>query len=591
MVGLEDGNNFMKLLISLLWMICLPAFAWNVTDRNSDTNRFATNGLSFTINPNGMMGRASYNPQYLFNTAKSLSGSTTFRLMTFGDSRASGASGGKILGLLPAFEGVTGQRSGGLTENFPLFYHTGGTVVGPNSTWWQNYALITNGGVGGKITLLAATNNGPQNLSTAVWCDSLSVTWLRSNALGTLTIFISTNGGTYGQVAQFSTAGTFGAVVTNFSMPLNYYTAIISNSVGTCYVITDGMWNQNQIGVSFIDNSVSGAELTNFTQLSTAITYPIITNWNPTLCLVEVLDPPADIPTGVDQFEAMLLANSVTNSDVVYVGTISQATNGNPLINIQNQIPINSNMLAKAVQYGRPYYDGTFITYEQATALGWSANDGTHLNTAGGVFTGYRMFQDLCRSALVNPPLFGNNVSKTAASNIVTSVITPSTGTTGVVTMAGWTVGVAHTSYRTTDFVTNTVNTTFPDSQMIITNLLAGHTYNITFHVVWVGGSAVPGFQWGISLPSLTSPIGSAIFRKGTGGAAMLGSQGAYGGYNTSGSVIDSQTALSVGFFESDFTVRPSANGSAIFYWSQVTSSGTSITLFAGSYIRAEMLD
>jgi hypothetical protein len=324
-----------------------------------------------------------------------IQGTNAVRVGAFGDSVTVPDDGGKMAGFGPQLSNLLGNPSGGVTANFPyLYFQTNGVGVyrGPDTNWWWYHYEMTNGSTS---TYLAAITNGPAENSTSVWCDTIAVYYLTGRAAGTFTISVSTNGGPFGIVGVVSALGTYGGAVTNLNLPLDYYQLRIACTAGSVTLIDCGMWNEHQRNLTYVFASAPGMAYIDWTAVSTNVTWPIFEAWNPTLLLLEAKDTPDWFRASFPLLEQMF-TNCAPGMDALYLGTTPQGTNVNPTINEQFALPQNAIMSELATTYGRPFWNSYYIvTYEQATALGWTRNDGTHFNFNGGAALGDMLWSDV----------------------------------------------------------------------------------------------------------------------------------------------------------------------------------------------------
>jgi hypothetical protein len=135
-----------------------------------------------------------------------------------------------------------------------------------------------------------------------------------------------------------------------------------------------------------------------WTSVPTNITGPIFKAWHPTLLLMEAKDTPDSFTRSIPLLEQMF-TNCAPEMDAIYIGTTALGTNGNPTVNETLTIPQNDVMADMARRFGRPYWNSYYIiSYEQATAIGWTTRDGTHFNLAGGTALGNMLWNDMWTS-------------------------------------------------------------------------------------------------------------------------------------------------------------------------------------------------
>jgi len=336
-------------------------------------------------------------PQRLLNFWAALGGNRAVRVGGFGDSVADPSDGGKLAGFGPQVRNLVGSQSGGLTSNSPyLYYYTNGIgdFQAPDTNWWQYHFYMTNGST---ATYLAGITNGPANRSDYVWCDTIAVYYLTGPASGSFTISLSTNGGPFGIVAAVNAQGVYAGAVQTLALPRDYYQMRISCTNGTVTLIDCGMWNEHQRNLTYVSSVASGMTYNDWTAVATNVTWPIFQFWQPTLLLLEAKDSAALFAQSFPMLETMF-TNCAPAMDLIYLGTTPQATNSDPTVNDVWAIPQNAEMATLARQYGRDYWNSFYIiSYEQATALGWTTGDGTHFNSAGGTALGQMLWSDVWR--------------------------------------------------------------------------------------------------------------------------------------------------------------------------------------------------
>jgi hypothetical protein len=320
------------------------------------------------------------------------------RVGGFGDSVADPNRGGKIAGFLPPLRSILGAQSGGIVSAFPYLYFTTngvGVYAGPDTNWWWNHHYLTNGSI---VTFLSAINNGPSDNYSYVWSDTVAAYYLTDPSAGSFNIEISTNGSPFGAVCSINAAGPRVGAATNLSLPLDYYQMRIVCTDGVVTFIDGGMWNEHQPNIALTTVSAPGMAYNDWTSIPANITWPIFKAWKPDLLLLEAKDSAALFRASFPQLEQMF-TNCAPNMDAIYIGTTPEGTNLSPTINQTWAIPQNDAMADLAIQFGRVYWNSfDIVTYEQATALGWTRFDGTHFNLAGGTALGGMLWSDLWSS-------------------------------------------------------------------------------------------------------------------------------------------------------------------------------------------------
>jgi hypothetical protein len=359
-----------------LGLLCVAlALGLAITSAQTDTNVFdATKALHFWA---------------------ALQRTNAVRVGGFGDSVVDPYSGGKMAGFEPRLRTLLGKQSGGIVNSFPhLGFMTNGvgTYSGPDTNWWWNHHYLTNGSV---VTFLCATPNGPSGINTDVWCDTVAAYYLKNPKTGSFVISIRTNGGAFDVVCPVDAAGPVAGAATNISLPLGYYQMSIACTNGTVTLIDGGMWNEHQPNLVLTSVGAPGMAYIDWTSIPTNITWPIFAAWKPDLLLLEAKDTPAWFRTSLPLLEQMF-TNCAPDMDAIYIGTTAAGTNGYPTINQDITIPQNAVMAHFARKFGRQYWDSfNIISYERATALGWTRGDNIHFNYAGGTVLGDMLWSDM----------------------------------------------------------------------------------------------------------------------------------------------------------------------------------------------------
>ena len=346
---------------------------------------------------NAQVDTNQIDPGRLLNFWASLSGNRAVRVGGFGDSVSDPAAGGKLCGVGQGLRSMLGDPSGGITSNPPyLYFYTNGIgdYCGPDTNWWWYHFHMTNGST---ATYFAAITNGPAGRSNYVWCDTAAVYYLKGPGGGSFDISLSTNDGPFGVLTNINTEGPYAGAVQTLALPLNYYQLRIACTRGGVIVIDCGMWNEHQLNVTYALSSALGVAYNDWTTIPTNVTWPIFEAWRPTLLLLEAKDSAALFAQSFPLLEQMF-TNCAPAMDVLYIGTTALGTNSNPTVNEVLTIPQNAEMASLAAQYGRDYWNSFYIlSYEQATALGWTLNDGTHFNSTGGIALGAMLWSDIWR--------------------------------------------------------------------------------------------------------------------------------------------------------------------------------------------------
>jgi hypothetical protein len=317
------------------------------------------------------------------------------RIGGFGDSVADPNFGGKIAGFLPPVRSLLGAQSGGIVSSFPwLYFSTNGigTYSGPDTNWWWNHHYLTSGSV---VTFSSAIANGPAKMTSFIWCDTIAAYYLTDPSAGSFTIEISTNSAPFAAIASIDAAGPRAGAATNISLPLDYYQMRIVCTDGTVTFIDGGMWNEHQPNIALVGSAAPSMTYNDWTSIPTNITWPIFQAWKPDLLLLEAKDS-ADLFRASFPLLEQMFINCAPNMDAIYIGTTAQGTNLGPNINQDWAIPQNAAMAELANQFNRPYWDSfNIITYEQASAMGWTRYDDTHFNLVGGTALGDMLWSDL----------------------------------------------------------------------------------------------------------------------------------------------------------------------------------------------------
>jgi len=305
---------------------------------------------------------------------QSLSRTNALRVGVFGDSVTDPSGGGKFEGfstnLIRAF-----GRSGGLMVNFPWLRYTvdNETRYLVDTNWFWYHAVLTNRS---SITFQSDLPTGPK-----VYCDSAAIYFLHQPGAGAFEIQIATNGGFFGRVATVDCDGEYGSAVTNFSLELGWYQMKCVNISSTNTILDGGMWIERSKNLApILGLTAPGRAYTDWTALSTNVTWPIWRFLKPDLILMEAKD---DAPTFSSAFPSLekMFTNCSPEMDVIYIATTPSAGGDE-----NYAIPQNAVMRQMAINYSRFYWDGysVFASYSQATGLGYTQDDGTHFNRAGG---------------------------------------------------------------------------------------------------------------------------------------------------------------------------------------------------------------
>lgn len=257
-------------------------------------------------------------------------------------------------------------------------YYTG--VPADGAVWWENQP--TPGGV---------------------YCDQAGIFYVAQPAGGQFRLSVSTNGGPW--TTSLLLDGFNSTPVGHFAkltLPPNHYRLRVDSDAGTNYILGPHALMTQTSGVHVVFMDQGGIPLSAVTNVPLAIREPIFSALQPDL-LVWHMKEPTDSSSGTSNRMVECeywWTNSAPDCDILYLGTpwVALDTNSTTTLD-QNAIVRNI-----ALNHHRTYVDlmQPTISYPWLVSNGFMA-DGTHLNSAGGLFCANLLWDDLGFFALGSP--------------------------------------------------------------------------------------------------------------------------------------------------------------------------------------------
>lgn len=260
----------------------------------------------------------------------------------------------------------------------------GATSRSPDYFWFTGYLELP---AGGAIWWENQPNPG------GTLCDRAGIYYISQTNGGQFRMLISTNGGPWGTALgldgyQLVPQGQF----TNVALPLNRYRIRVEGDTGTNFIIGTSLVAANTQGVhaAFID--WGGIGLNQITNVPLSIRQPILAALQPDLLIWHMKeDGSAASSNRLDECENWWSV-AAPNCAVIYIGSTWVS------IDSTTTYTLDQNALVRniALKHQRAYADlmQPTISYDWLLAHGFMA-DGTHVNSAGGLYCANLMWDDL----------------------------------------------------------------------------------------------------------------------------------------------------------------------------------------------------
>lgn len=221
-----------------------------------------------------------------------------------------------------------------ITNSFlwPLtFTHSGQTdFVFQDTNWFTEHFTMGNGA--SAVADVTFDSGG-----RFVYADTFAVCMAYNTNGGTWKVQVQTNGGAFTDITGTSNAltATPTGLVYRFNTNLGEWKMKVVNVAGTNVLIGAGMWASNRGGISPSALWRSGGSITDFTNVSTNVTIPILRDLGMTEWQWHALDYAIEI-TNALPFFCNTLTNVAPNAEGVFIGMHKVTDNapGYPLGNI-----------------------------------------------------------------------------------------------------------------------------------------------------------------------------------------------------------------------------------------------------------------
>lgn len=270
-----------------------------------------------------------------------------------------------VFGDLAAKFGLAGYTIGNF-DNFLLWTLTNGASISqPTTNWWAAHGLLPSG------SSIFWTNQS--SATGSLLSDQVGVFWVAQPGGGAFTLSVSTNGGEWsGPLLTLDGYGTSSAGrYASLPLPPQPYRLRVDGLSGTNVIIGPQYVLNGSAGINVSFISQDGANLDKVFAVSTNVLYPILSALNPQLVIwhmKELADIGAtELSNRLYNLEA-LWQNSVTNGDIVYIGTPYDMDDLTSVFTpVQNQL-----VRQAAVRANRAYIDcmTPCVSYQ------WMTNNG-----------------------------------------------------------------------------------------------------------------------------------------------------------------------------------------------------------------------
>jgi len=260
---------------------------------------------------------------------------------------------------------------------------TGVTVHEPDYYWFDGYLQIP---AGSSVWWEDQPDPG------GVLCDRAGIFYVSQTNGGPFRLLLSTNGGPW--VTALTLNGYSVAPqgwFTNLPLPLNRYRLRVESDVGTNFIIGTSTVATHSSGIHSVFINWPGITLGQVTSVPLSIRAPIFAGVNPDLLIWHMKEWIPGLSNELAACESWW-KDAAPNCDVIYIGTPRTSADAT------NTSTVDQNTIVRSVaqEYGRAYADlmEPTISYDWMVAQGYMA-DGTHLNSAGGLFCANILWDEL----------------------------------------------------------------------------------------------------------------------------------------------------------------------------------------------------
>ncbi len=260
----------------------------------------------------------------------------------------------------------------------------GATNREPDYFWFNNYLQVPMGGA-----LWWA--NGPN--PTGVLGDRAGIFYISQTNGGQFRLLLSTNGGPWTTALHLNGYSvTPSGHFTNVALPLNRYRLRVESDAGTNFIIGPSIVAANAKGINATFLDWPGIHLGQVTNVSLSIRAPIFAALQPDLLIWHMKeDGSLTTSNRMEECENWWAA-AAPQCAVIYIGSTWVS------IDATSTYTLDQNLLVRniALKHHRAYVDlmQPTISYDWLLANGFMA-DGTHVNSAGGLYCANLMWNDL----------------------------------------------------------------------------------------------------------------------------------------------------------------------------------------------------
>jgi len=314
------------------------------------------------------------------NFTKRVAAGLPLRIMFIGDS-VSSSTGLEFSDALAKYYGRSGGHlQGGNNYGYNVGPANTVTNISSDTNWWTTYFDVSGSGTVTTTNFYNPLPNGN------IWANRADVYYIGFTNAGGFNVLISSNGGAYYLTSSIPTASAvLTGKVASIALIPGRYQIRVSGSNSTAKLVGMALWDTNSPGVRTGGSIQSGGQFSNLADVSNSVVVPIVQAIAPDILFLEsTADAAGTVGTSLTTWET-IMGQSLTNTDVVYLGTPPIA----PAYAF-DYVSQNRLMASVAQRYRRIYFDQSIIsgTFSNMLALGLAGDQIHRTNLLDKQFAG-----------------------------------------------------------------------------------------------------------------------------------------------------------------------------------------------------------